>query len=60
MLQPEPGHKHLGNDVKEHQIAHSDGHALHDHHAMMIADFRKRFYVVVYRLSFFFMADGLF
>jgi P-type Cu2+ transporter len=47
MLQPEPGHKHLGNDVKEHQIAHSDGHALHDHHAMMIADFRKRFYVVV-------------
>ena len=27
--------------------AHPMGHAGHDHHAMMIADFRKRFYIVL-------------
>ncbi len=45
MKSMEHGHKdmHGGMDNK----AHSMGHAGHDHHAMMIADFRKRFYVVL-------------
>ena len=45
MKSMEGGHEdmHGGMDNK----AHSMRHAGHDHHAMMIADFRKRFYVVL-------------
>jgi len=49
-------HDHTESGAKEHStVKHKDmqehnppmGHAGHDHHAMMIADFRKRFYVVL-------------
>jgi P-type Cu2+ transporter len=45
MKSMERGHEdmHGGMDNKAHPM----GHAGHDHHAMMIADFRKRFYVVL-------------
>ena len=44
--------KHEGHDMSMHENSMNDknppmGHAGHDHHAMMIADFRKRFYVVL-------------
>ncbi|TAJ60644.1 MAG: copper-translocating P-type ATPase [Chitinophagaceae bacterium] len=32
----------------QHEINPSMGHAGHNHHAMMIADFKKRFYVVLF------------
>ena len=42
-------HKHAGHDMGA--IPHGDnppmGHAGHDHHTMMIADFKKRFYIVL-------------
>ena len=31
----------------QHGVNPAMGHAGHDHHAMMIADFKKRFYVVL-------------
>jgi len=48
-------HQHLPakkQEGKTKAMQHSDhdghhGHAGHDHHAMMIADFRKRFYIVL-------------
>lgn len=43
--------KNQGKDITDHSThsAHNPpmGHTGHDHHAMMIADFRKRFYVVL-------------
>jgi Cu2+-exporting ATPase len=44
--------KHEGHDMSMHghnmdEKNPSMGHAGHDHHAMMISDFRKRFYVVL-------------
>ena len=44
--------KHEGHDMSMHENRMNDknppmGHAGHDHHAMMISDFRKRFYVVL-------------
>lgn len=40
----------MGQDhsVHQHSESQSMGHAGHNHHAMMIADFRKRFYVVLF------------
>ncbi|MEV4884384.1 cadmium-translocating P-type ATPase [Chitinophaga ginsengisegetis] len=41
-------HQHQHNTMKmEHEHATMNHGAHHDHHAMMIADFRKRFYVVL-------------
>ncbi|MGF6930716.1 Cu2+-exporting ATPase [Chitinophaga sp. W2I13] len=41
-------HQHQHNTMKmEHAHASMNHGAHHDHHAMMIADFRKRFYVVL-------------
>ncbi|MDX3916866.1 copper-translocating P-type ATPase [Olivibacter sp. SDN3] len=44
-------HEQIKNSKPEHEANHEHnrpmGHAGHDHHAMMIADFRKRFYVVL-------------
>jgi P-type Cu2+ transporter len=41
-------HQHQHNTMKmEHDHAAMNHGAHHDHHAMMIADFRKRFYVVL-------------
>ncbi len=34
------GHEHQGHDHNGHQ-----GHSHHDHHAMMVRDFRKRFWI---------------
>ncbi len=39
-------------ETQHHEMAHRDhnppmGHAGHDHHAMMISDFKKRFYLVL-------------
>jgi P-type Cu2+ transporter len=39
-------------ETHQHEMAHMDhnppmGHAGHDHHAMMISDFKKRFYLVL-------------
>ena len=39
--------KHEGHDMSMNDKNPPMGHAGHDHHAMMIADFRKRFYVVL-------------
>ena len=44
--------EHAGHDMKKHQAMQHDhnppmGHEGHDHHAMMIDDFKKRFYVVL-------------
>ena len=38
-------HKDMHGDMKN--MVHPMGHAGHDHHAMMIADFKKRFYIVL-------------
>ena len=38
-------HKDMNMDMEGK--GHTMGHATHDHHAMMIADFRKRFYIVL-------------
>lgn len=40
------GHEAMNHSQMEHGANPSMGHAGHDHHAMMIADFKKRFYVV--------------
>jgi Cu2+-exporting ATPase len=40
-------HKSNGHQHMEHGNNHGMDHAGHDHHAMMIRDFRKRFYVVL-------------
>jgi Cu2+-exporting ATPase len=50
--QAEKEHTGMGHDAMNHgQVQHGAnppmGHAGHDHHAMMIADFKKRFYVVL-------------
>lgn len=50
-----PNDEHAGHKISagmgSHQMGHSGGQMMnmqgHDHHAMMIADFRKRFYVVL-------------
>ena len=39
--------KHEGHDMSMHDKNPPMGHAGHDHHAMMINDFKKRFYVVL-------------
>ena len=48
MLTPEPGH---GDNEHHGQHAHGMnepmGHAGHDHHKMMIEDFKKRFYITL-------------
>ncbi len=41
------GHSSLSHSKLYHQAAPAMGHAGHDHHAMMIDDFKKRFYVVL-------------
>ena len=43
--QPAAGHTHAAHTQQSKNPEH--GHAGHDHHAMMIADLRKRFYVVL-------------
>ena len=40
-------HSKMNHDGMEHGDNPPMGHAGHDHHAMMIADFKKRFYVVL-------------
>jgi len=40
-------HDRMGHEGMDHNSNHPMGSAGHDHHAMMIADFRKRFYVVL-------------
>jgi Cu2+-exporting ATPase len=47
-----PPMKHEGHDMSMHGHSMNDknppmGHSGHDHHAMMISDFRKRFYIVL-------------
>ncbi len=41
---PHDGHEGGHSDHDDHAGGH-DGHSHHDHHAMMVADFRRRFFV---------------
>ena len=40
-------HQHKSQDRPQHSMSPSMGNAGHDHHKMMIEDFRKRFYVTL-------------
>src|SRR5689334_10432003 len=40
-------HSKMNHSSMQHGANPSMGHAGHDHHAMMIADFKKRFYIVL-------------
>jgi Cu2+-exporting ATPase len=40
-------HQHSSQDHSHHDMNPSTGHADHDHHKMMIDDFKKRFYVTL-------------
>ena len=44
---PAAGHSEIGHGNMQHGNNPPMGMAGHNHHAMMIADFRKRFYVVL-------------
>src|SRR5574338_1321065 len=41
------GYQHIHYEHSQHAIKPTMGHAGHDHHKMMIADFRKRFFFVL-------------
>ncbi len=38
-------HKHEAHENKGHNHGGHNGHSHHDHHAMMVRDFRKRFWI---------------
>jgi len=40
-------HQHASHDSMQHKMNPSMDHARHDHHAMMIDDFRRRFFVTL-------------
>jgi Cu2+-exporting ATPase len=40
-------HEHTSHDHSQHSMNPPRNHAGHDHHEMMIADFRKRFYITL-------------
>ncbi len=40
-------HSAMKSSPIQHAGKQTTGHAMHNHHAMMIADFKKRFYVVL-------------
>ena len=42
-----PDHSNMDHNAMQHGASPSMGMAGHNHHAMMIADFKKRFYVVL-------------
>jgi len=51
-MQHDTKSSHKSNDMHQHHVTKKEdnplmGHAGHDHHAMMIEDFKKRFYIVL-------------
>lgn len=44
---PETDHSKMNHSAMQHKAGHSSGMTGHNHHAMMITDFKKRFYVVL-------------